>query len=111
MDFELVFLYRAGLMRVNYKTSSSNFCAEILRVGISAGQDWWPALYPNHFRAGEPSGSPRISPLRKQHLRYTERCFAALGSIRPRHAEDVLAEVGEDQVGRDRGGLVEPGLT
>jgi hypothetical protein len=35
---------------------------------------------------------------------------AALGSIRARHAEDVLADIGEDQIGRDRGGLVEARL-
>src|SRR5262245_19420102 len=32
------------------------------------------------------------------------------GSIRPRHAENVLGEVGQDQVGGDGGGPVEPGL-
>src|SRR5271169_667857 len=31
-------------------------------------------------------------------------------SIRPRHAEHVLAEIGEDQVGRDRCGLIEAGF-
>src|SRR5262249_36486323 len=30
-------------------------------------------------------------------------------SIRPWHAEDVLADIGEDEVGRDRGGWVRPG--
>src|SRR5262249_48052017 len=31
-------------------------------------------------------------------------------SIRPRQAEDVLGEVGQDQIGRDRRGLIEPRL-
>src|SRR5262249_58138496 len=31
-------------------------------------------------------------------------------SIRPRQAENVLGEVGQDQVGRDRRGLIEPRL-
>src|SRR5262249_40736250 len=31
-------------------------------------------------------------------------------SVRARQAEHVLGEVGQDQVGRDRRGLVEPGL-
>jgi hypothetical protein len=30
--------------------------------------------------------------------------------IRPRHAEHVLADIGEDQVGRDRCGLVDAHL-
>ncbi len=36
--------------------------------------------------------------------------LTALGSVRTRHAEDVLADIGEDQVGRDRGRLVEADL-
>jgi len=31
-------------------------------------------------------------------------------SIGPQHTEDVLADIGEDQIGRDRCGLVEAGL-
>ena len=33
-----------------------------------------------------------------------------VASVRPRHAEHVLAEIGEDQVGRDRRDLIEPRL-
>ena len=38
-------------------------------------------------------------------------CFATPAClVRPWHAEDVLADIGEDQIGRDRRGLVEAGL-
>src|SRR5262245_102149 len=39
--------------------------------------------------------------------RFPLRCG---GSIRPRHAENVLGEIGQDQVGGDRRGPVEPRL-
>ena len=37
-----------------------------------------------------------------------ERRRREIVSIRPRHPQHVLADIGEDQVGRDRRGLVEP---
>jgi hypothetical protein len=43
-------------------------------------------------------------------LSWMTALLAGGGSIRPRHAEDVLADICEYQVGRDRGGLVEAGF-
>src|SRR6266481_3253534 len=66
-------------------------------------------------------GSPRArilrEPRRCRHprkpslrLAQLEMRSAAFGSVRPRHAEHVLAEIGEHHIGRDRGGLVEAGF-
>src|SRR5262249_55812090 len=43
----------------------------------------------------------------KSELQFFPCCSC---SIRPRQAEDVLGEVGQDQIGRDRRGLIEPRL-
>jgi antitoxin HicB len=78
--------------------------ARRLRLAFAAGR---PAPRPP---ARLTDGTCRRRP-RRAGIAANRRCSAgrltALGLIRPRHTEDVLADIGEDQVGRDRGGLVE----
>src|SRR3954462_8239030 len=57
-----------------------------------------------------PSPQPMSTPVRPSSGTCCRRASKSSMSVAPRHAQDVLAHVGLDEVVGDRGDLVEPGL-